>query len=141
MARNRSIDTCALLCVAVGLGSVTGCDKGTPVEPEGPTLVEVQEQVFTPSCGVVGCHAGGNAAEGLVLSAGSTYENTVGVPSTQVPSLMRVEPGDASESYLFIKITGGDRMATGTFHMPIGGELTGEQIALVEGWIEAGAER
>lgn len=131
--------TCALLFVAVGLGSVAGCDRETVVEPEGPTLVEVQEQVFTPSC-AGGCHTGGNAAEGMVLSAGSTYENTVGIPSAQVRDLMRVEPGNPSESYLFIKITGGDRMADGTFQMPIGGELSGDQIALVEAWIEAGAE-
>jgi hypothetical protein len=120
---------------------VVGCDSDSPTEPEGPTLAEVQAQVFTPSCASSGCHAGPDAPEGLDLTAGSAYANTVGVSSSQVSDIMRVEPGEPAESYLFIKITGGDRMAPGTFQMPIGVELSDEQIDLVEDWIEGGAPR
>lgn len=118
---------------------VVGCDGDTPVEPEGPTFAEVQNEVFTPAC--VGCHAGSNAPEGLDLRANEAFGETVDVPSVQVPELMRVEPGNSEDSYLYIKITGGDRMAPGTFQMPIGSELSDDQIRLVREWIDAGAER
>jgi hypothetical protein len=75
------------------------------------------------------------------MSCGNGCANTVGVSSSQVPDIMRAEPGEPAESYLFIKITGGDRMAPGTFQMPIGVELSDEQIDLVEDWIEGGAPR
>lgn len=123
----------------MGAGILGGCDSDNPAEPLGPTLAEVQEQVFTPNC--VGCHSGSNASEGLDLTSGSAYENTVDVPSAQVSELMRVLPGNASDSYLYIKIVGGDRMAPGTFQMPIGSELSQAQIRLVEEWIDGGAER
>lgn len=120
------------------LGLFTGCDSGSPAEPDGPSLVEVQAQVFTPSCG--GCHSGDSPAAGLDLAAGRSYEQTVDVPSVQVPELLRVQPGRPSDSYLFIKITGDDRMASGTFQMPIGGELSNDQIRMVEEWIAGGAK-
>jgi hypothetical protein len=101
----------------------------------------VQAQVFTPNCASSGCHAGTDAPEGLNLSAASAFENTVGVPSSQVPDIRRIEPGEPAESYIYIKITGGDRMAPGTFQMPIGVELTEDQIDLIEDWILGGAER
>ena len=128
-------------CVAAVVGVTAGCDRASPTEPEGPTLADVQAQVFTPNCASSGCHAGTDAREGLDLTAGSAFENTVDVPSSQVPGIMRVEPGEPSDSYLFIKITGGDRMASGTFKMPIGVDLMDDQIDLVEEWILGGAER
>jgi len=130
-----------LSCVIAVAGLAVGCDSDSPTEPEGPTLADVQAQVFTPNCASSGCHAGTDAPEGLDLTAGSAYENIVDVPSNQVSDIMRVEPGEPAESYLFIKITGGDRMAPGTFQMPIGVELSEDQIDLVEDWILGGAGR
>lgn len=129
------------LFVAFCLLLVAGCDDDNPVESEDVRLAEVQSDVFNPSCAVSGCHAGDNSPADLDLSEGVAYDNIVNVASTEVPSLMLVEPGNAEDSYLFIKITGDDRIALGTFQMPIGGELTEEQIDLVEEWIEAGAQR
>lgn len=122
---------CALL--------VGGCDGDGPVEPEGPTFAEIQNDVFTPSC--AGCHSGSNAPEGLDLTANAAFDDIVNVTSEQVSELMRVDPGNAEDSYLYIKIIGGDRMAPGTFQMPIGSDLSDDQIRLVREWIDAGAER
>lgn len=132
---------CLLALVFGMVWTVVGCDEDNPTEPQDPTLDVVQAEVFTPSCGLTGCHAGADAVAGLDLSAGSAYERTVDVPSGQVPDLMRVEPGNPADSYLLIKILGGDRMAPGTFQMPIGTELSEHQVSLVEDWIQAGAER
>lgn len=133
--RITSIFVLFVLFIAVG------CDDTDVVEPEGPSIDDVQEQVFNESCAFAGCHAGEDPAGDLDLSAGVAFDNIVNVASTQVPNLMRVEPENADDSYLYIKITSGDRIASGTFSMPIGGELTDEQIELVEEWIDSGAER
>jgi len=53
----------------------------------------------------------------MILTAGRSYTNTVGVASNQMPSLMRVTPSDPANSYLYRKIAGagitGDRMPQG----------------------------
>ena len=72
-----------------------------------------------------------------ILTAGKAYANTVGVPSTENPSLLRVAPSDPANSYLYRKITGagitGDRMPQG------GPYLTDAQTKLVRDWIRRGA--
>ena len=130
----------AFFTSVLAIGLLTGCDNGkNPVEESGPTLVEVQEQVFDVSC--TGCHAGNDAPEGLILTAGSAYSNLVNVPSPQVPSLERVDPGHPEDSYLLIKVRGSDRMAPGTSQMPIRQDLSEAQITLLEEWIANGAEQ
>jgi hypothetical protein len=66
----------------------------------------------------------------------------VGVPSVQVPSLMRVAPGDAESSYLLHKLRG--------THVSVGGSgnamppylvLADTELAQFSAWIDAGAER
>ncbi|GIS69772.1 MAG: hypothetical protein CM1200mP9_05930 [Gammaproteobacteria bacterium] len=68
------------------------------------TLSEVQSQVFDASC--TGCHSGSSPSQGVNLSEGAAYGNTVNVPSTEVPSLNLVEPNDADNSYLMQKLEG-----------------------------------
>ena len=72
-----------------------------------------------------------------VLAQGFAYQNTVGVPSVEIPSLLRIAPGDPSNSYLYRKITGagisGDRMPQN------GPPLNAAQIKLVRDWIRRGA--
>ncbi|MCZ6852858.1 MAG: CHRD domain-containing protein, partial [Gammaproteobacteria bacterium] len=82
----------------------------------------VQEQVFTPSCALSGCHAGASPAQGMNLSEGQAYANIVNVPSNEFPSLNRVEPNDPDNSYLIQKIEGtaqvGARMPLGAGPLP-----------------------
>ncbi len=118
---------------------LVGCDSELPPEPPvGPSFVEVQQEVFSTAC--ADCHGGNNPAAGLDLSASVAYDNIVNIPSGQRPELMLVEPGASLESYLYIKLIGGEGVKSGTFRMPIGGTLEDEQIALVAEWIDAGAE-
>jgi len=56
----------------------------------------IQANVFTPICSV--CHAGATAPEGLRLDAAHSYSLLVNVPSTEEPSILRVKPGDPTNS-------------------------------------------
>ena len=96
------------------------------------TLSDVQNQVFTASC--TSCHSGSSPSQGLNLSAGAAHGNTVNVPSTQVPSLDLVEPGDADSSYLMQKLEG--TAQTGA-QMPNGGPMLSSTLRqLVRNWTD-----
>lgn len=129
----------ALFVTACGnLESVTAPDGngGDPVDPSA-TFTRVQNEIFTPTCANIGCHDPLGQQSQLVLTAGRSYANIVSRPSVEMPSLMRVEPGNPDNSYLYRKITGagitGDRMPQG---LP---PLSAAQIRLVRDWIRRGA--
>jgi hypothetical protein len=101
------------------------------------TFEFVQNNIFTPSCALSGCHAGPSPQQGMNLSAGQAYAALVNVPSTEQPSLLRVRPGNPDQSYLVQKIMG--TAAVGA-RMPLGGApLSDSQIQAVRDWIAAGA--
>ncbi|MEO7206913.1 MAG: hypothetical protein ABI356_05320 [Steroidobacteraceae bacterium] len=135
----------ALLAACAGNGE--GLDaNGRPLVPGGGTLPplsadfeSIQENIFTPICSV--CHAGGGAPEGLRLDAADSYNLLVGVPSTEVPSLLRVKPGDPDNSYIIQKLEG--HAAVGA-QMPFGCPtsqpcLSTSTIAFIRQWITDGA--
>jgi hypothetical protein len=129
----------ALLLTACGnLETITGPDGvgGDPIDPTA-TFTRVQNEIFTPTCASIGCHDPIGQQSQMVLTAGRAYANTVNVTSVEMPSLMRVKPGDPSNSYLYRKITGagitGDRMPQS---LP---PLSDAQIRLVRDWIRRGA--
>jgi hypothetical protein len=128
----------------------SGCgdEKALPTEPGGggdpsplATFTRVQDEVFTPKCALSGCHLGpaSLAQEGLVLSAGVAYDSIVMVRANQNPSIFRVTPGDATNSYLWRKITSGQPI-TGD-RMPQTGSITEAERQLVTDWIQRGAPR
>ena len=135
----------ALLVACAGNGE--GLDaNGNPLVPGGsapPPLSadfeSIQENIFTPICSV--CHAGATAPEGLRLDAADSYNLLVGVPSTEVPSLDRVKPGDPTDSYIIQKLQG--HAAVGA-QMPDGCPttqpcLSASTIAFIQQWITNGA--
>ncbi|HEY2781328.1 MAG TPA: hypothetical protein VGI90_11160 [Steroidobacteraceae bacterium] len=133
---------CTLL-IAACAGNGEGLDaNGRPLTPGGNTapplsadFASLQANIFTPICSV--CHVGGSAPEGLRLDAANSYSLLVGVPSTEVPSLMRVKPGDPDDSYIIQKLEG--HAAVGA-QMPLGGPyLTTSTIAFIRQWITDGA--
>jgi hypothetical protein len=130
-----------------GCAAVVGCgdEKRLLTEPEGPpaetaTFARVQAEVFTPTCALSGCHLGpaALAQEGLVLS-GDAYPNIVSVRANQNPSIFRVTPGDAANSYLWRKVTAGQPIVGD--RMPQTGSLTEAQRQLLTDWIARGAPR
>jgi mono/diheme cytochrome c family protein len=104
-----------------------------------PTLQSIQDNVFTPSCS--GCHTGGGAQLPGSMNLTSTAVSRaalVSVASVEVPSVMRVAPGNANNSYLVQKLEGtasvGDRMPR------FGPFLDQSTINVIRQWIDNGAQ-
>ena len=140
--QGRSIRLSVLMLPLLLAGLGCGELAVLPTEPEpdidpSATFTRVQNEIFTPTCTVIGCHDTVGQQEGLVLTPDSSFASIVDVPSRQVPSLDRVEPGDPAASYLYRKVTGssivGERMP---FASPA---LTDAQMQLVRNWILRGA--
>jgi hypothetical protein len=94
--------------------------------------------VFQNNCTLSGCHDAAGTA-GLILLPEEAYSDLVGVKSLNEPEFIRVEPGDAENSYLIIKME--DRQSVGA-HMPRGsGPLSDETIQTIKNWIDQGAEK
>jgi hypothetical protein len=138
-----------LLSIAACAGNGNGLDaNGQPLSagssgslpPLSADFASIQANIFTPICSV--CHIGGGAPEGLRLDAADSFNLLVGVPSTEVPSLLRVKPGDPDNSYIIQKLEG--HAAVGA-QMPFGCPstqpcLTTTTIAFIRQWITDGAQ-
>jgi hypothetical protein len=138
-----------LLSIAACAGNGNGLDaNGQPLAagssgslpPLSADFASIQANIFTPICSV--CHIGGGAPEGLRLDAADSFNLLVGVPSTEVPSLLRVKPGDPDSSYIIQKLEG--HAAVGA-QMPFGCPstqpcLTTTTIAFIRQWITDGAQ-
>lgn len=128
-------------CAGNGAGLDTnGRPLGSGGSDGGPLTADfksIQDHVFTPICTV--CHAGAGAPQGLRLDAANSYGLLVGVPSNEVPGILRVKPGDPGNSYLIQKLEG--HAAVGV-RMPLGGPyLDSATIAVIRQWITDGAQR
>ena len=111
---------------------LTGGDTNLPLSDD---FASIQANVFTPIC--TKCHVGGGAPEGLRLDAANSYALLVGVPSTEVPSLLRVKAADPDSSYIIQKLEG--HAAVGA-QMPFGGPyLSTTTIGFIRQWISNGA--
>jgi hypothetical protein len=135
-----------LLIAALGgcAGNGEGLDSGGRPLSEGggsgglsADFNSIQANVLTPIC--TACHAGATAPQGLRLDSANSYDLLVGVPSSEVASLLRVKAGDPDNSYLIQKLEG--RAAVGA-QMPLGGPpLPATTIAFIRQWITDGATR
>jgi len=73
----------------------------------------------------------------MTLVQGQAYNNLVNVDSTEDPSRKRVLPGDATNSYIVIKLEG--RQTIGA-KMPMGGSLDAVSLQNIRNWINRGAK-
>lgn len=137
------------LAAAVFVGTVA-CDEALsrltgPTPNLEPTFSSIQREIFdtTDSSGrtaCVQCHtSAGRGAAGLELTSAVAYARLVGVASSQRSGLLRVNPGNADDSYLVHKLEGrsdivGVRMPRGA-----GPFLTEGQMLVVRRWIALGA--
>ncbi len=132
----------ALFFILTACGKLeTPTDPGAGGEPIDPTatFTRVQNEIFTPTCGVIGCHdpLGQSSSAGMILTAGRAYAQIVNQPSTEMPNLSRIKPNDVANSYMYRKITGAG--ITGE-RMPLSSPpLSEAQIALIRNWIRRGA--
>lgn len=124
-------------------GSGVGLDaNGNPISGQAGTMPlsadfdSIQANIFTPICSQ--CHIGASAPEGLILDAQHSYSLLVNVPSTEVPSIQRVDPGNPGSSYLIMKLEG--HAAVGA-QMPLDETpLPASTIAFITQWITDGAQ-
>ncbi len=91
----------------------------------------IQDEVFSTSCALSGCHGGAQSPD---LSAGQAYGNLVNQASLENPSMLRVKPGDSNNSLLMKKLKG-----DGTSVMPPSGKLSEAIIDSIAAWIDNGA--
>ena len=129
-----------LLCGMLLL--TTGCENGQDrlFVPEIPptTLAQLQAQVFTPRCATAGCHVGPASPFGLDLSTGASFGNVVGISSSEVPTLQRVESGNPIDSYLYMKLIADPRILGDP--MPLNtAPLSDADLQLIASWIDQGA--
>ncbi len=94
------------------------------------------QPIFSQSCS---CHLGSGAPLSLDLSTGKSYNNLVNVPSSEIDSLDRIEPGEPDTSYLVWKIEGDSRIVP--VRMPADGPpyLEDQAIELIRKWVLQGA--
>jgi hypothetical protein len=120
-----------------------GGEDAPPPQPSSPTtlqptLVSIQDNVFTPSCAKSSCHTGPTPQAGLRLDAGFSWGNLVNVASSQNMLLTRLVPGDPGGSLLIHKLEG---TATVGGPMPADGPpfLQQATIDVISQWIQEGA--
>src|SRR3989442_9370320 len=128
--------------LAAALLSLAACGGGSGdnAPPAGlqPTLASIQDNIFTVTCAVSGCHGGPTAQQGLRLDPGFSAGNLINVHSPQDSNLIRVVPGDPDASFLIQKLQGADGLLGD--RMPDGGPyLTTATINVIRQWIQDGA--
>jgi hypothetical protein len=106
------------------------------------TLVSFSQNVVAvlgQHCAVVGCHIPGSPPNGLVMTPSQAYSNLVGVTVVEYPTLFRVKPGDAADSYVYLKVT--NTAPSGTQMPPpsTGDSLSTAEINILKDWINEGA--
>lgn len=135
--------TIALLSACkAGSGEGVTVDTETPTNGDSgesgiqPTLASLQENVLTPICAQ--CHFGTNAPVGLRMdSLEASTANLINIDASN-PQFKRVTPGDAENSYLYLKLIG-DPVAGN--RMPLGqAPLDDATITVFKQWIDQGAQ-
>jgi hypothetical protein len=139
--------------VLMASGLLVACENHNPalvLEPQAPpptqpvSLSRDVQPIFNANCAVAGCHDTASHQQDLILVAGRLYDPStgiVGVPSTEAPGRLRVEPRDSGASYLVNKLRGTQSQAGGDgVRMPYGlPALPSSQIETIERWIDEGA--
>ncbi len=69
-------------------------DSVRDVGPVEPDLASIEAGIFGPTCSGK-CHRPPRPKKSLNLEAGASWSSLVGVPSKELPDMMRVAPGDS----------------------------------------------
>lgn len=132
----------AVLIAACEAGSGEGLDSNgnpvnTPSIPLADNIASIQANIFTPNCALSGCHSGAAPQQGLLLGPTASFSNIVSQPSTEVPTLNLIEPGNPDNSYLIRKVEGtasvGQQMPR---NLP---PLSNEKLQALRSWVSNGA--
>jgi hypothetical protein len=131
--------TSLIVLFAVLFGACSKSTSNPASTSSGNVSFSEVQAIFTANCTSSSCHGGSSPQEGQNLTAGQAYSNIVNVASREIPSYFRVKPFSSDSSYLYMKITGDPRIASGTAEMPKGGSLQASDIQTIKNWIDQGA--
>lgn len=126
-----------LACNGDGGTGLDDDDGQREIEANPSFAVDINEIFQRRGCSASSCHGGGGQA-GLELtsSASANYDELVDVPATS-EDFLRVEPGNATDSYLVIKLEG--RQVVGG-RMPLNAApLDDIDLTNIKNWINNGA--
>lgn len=139
--KESALITILILVFMIG-AALPGTGDETDTVKTTSESVELEAEVikiFGKSCAASTCHGGEHPKMQLSLEADSIPANLVGVPSRQNDELMLIDTKDPSQSYLLIKMTGGEGMKGKK--MPVmKAPLTEDELATVTAWIGGFAE-
>ncbi len=135
--RQRSI--AMLFAPALLLGLLLAPGRASAEGPAAPpTLKNDVQMIFDMAC--TDCHGVKHQRGKLNLSAPVARQSLVNQASDEVPTMMRVKPGDLEHSYLWLKLQNkaakGKGMPRGIFSSK---RLPEDQLEVIRKWIEAGA--
>ncbi len=140
----RKNDGATLQAVSDAPVTTTTTTTSTTTTTLSPTWAAIHSQVIGPVC--AGCHGGQGGLSGLG-DCDTAHANLVNVASTELLTMDRVEPGDATNSWLMHKLDGTQggftAQCVGMFcggQMPLGGPfLSMSTRDAIRTWITNGA--
>lgn len=119
-------------------GDLQGEWPDTPL-PQCEGDIDVITEIFGRHCGTDACHDGPDPEEGLDLIQATdddVFASLISIPSTQCDGRVRVDPNDATQSFILDKIRGRSAIPPGCGdQMPFGSRLNPNEISCVERWI------
>ena len=99
---------------------------------------DIQELFVRKGCTLSGCHGDGQGGFFLLPHSFQNYANIVNVRALQEAEFLLVEPFDATNSYLIIRLE--DRQSPGLLRMPPSGPLLDSiDLTNLRNWINNGA--
>ncbi len=119
----------------------TGPDPDDPqmvrvIKPNPSFAVDIQEIFVRTGCTDSGCHRDGQAGFFLVANDTANHANIVNVPAEREREFFLIEPLDAANSYIMIRLE--NRQAVGV-PMPPGFVLDDIDLTNLRNWINNGA--
>jgi hypothetical protein len=115
-----------------------GVDAGPSIDPFGDASLALRTRALFGGCQggpESGCHF--EHAGNMYLKLDPDGGDVINVPSSEMPSLVRVAPYHPETSYLYWKVSADPRIDGGV--MPLNAPFDPRIPALVNAWIEAGA--
>lgn len=119
-------------------GGLVFDDGGAAIDPFGDASLALRTRALFATCRggpESGCHS--DSAANFTATLDPDGGDIVGVASTEMPGLLRVEPYHPESSYLYWKVSADPRIDGGV--MPKSTGYDPRIPALIGPWIEAGA--
>jgi hypothetical protein len=127
-------------------GTSTDMSTGTGTSTTGPSFSTVYGPIISQSCTNPTCHASGaNSLQGALdmSSRDVAYKTLVGVPAAGelcgTSGLIRVVPGSSSTSLLYLKVSETQPPCGARMPFDATTPLSPTQVALIQTWINGGA--